>query len=248
MATTYGITSGGASQVHLLGSHIETRKSIQGSSFEYRVWRPSKRLTPNSLLCQPGWERLAELSSCRSSARASRTSHLWVGSQAINHGITASAAIAEKAALPSNTQINPATPTLAEQARTLVEISDEGTLGTVGEDGWPIGTHARFALQEDGNPVLLLHPKAVHTAHVEADARCTLHVQVPSTNSVSQFFLQDCCLLRRLLTLNHLSSLASFLFVLRFQIWKGFHHHSFTKRAPQVQRAHLSHLPPDCSE
>ncbi|GAQ79318.1 hypothetical protein KFL_000280230 [Klebsormidium nitens] len=168
MASTYSTAFGRASQLYNLGTHRETGPATEGSNFEYRVWRPSRRLTPNSLISQPGCKRF----SSRTFPTLSKTRR--VGSR-VQATIAASAALLERVDAQSG---NPATPTFAEQARTLVEISDEGTLGTVGEDGWPIGTHVRFALPEDGNPVLLLHLRAIHTGHVEADARCTLHVQV----------------------------------------------------------------------
>lgn len=172
MASTYSPAFGRASQLYTLQSQRETRPATEGSHFEYRVWRPSRRLTPNSLISQPGCETLFS----RTILNISRTRRVGSRFQA---NIAASAALAERVTAQVDAQTgSPATPTFAEQARTLVEISDEGTLGTVGEDGWPIGTHVRFALPEDGNPVLLLHPKAIHTGHVEADARCTLHVQV----------------------------------------------------------------------
>eukprot|EP00243_Klebsormidium_subtile_P008326 TRINITY_DN390_c0_g1_i1.p1 TRINITY_DN390_c0_g1~~TRINITY_DN390_c0_g1_i1.p1 ORF type:complete len:362 (+),score=61.20 TRINITY_DN390_c0_g1_i1:149-1234(+) len=172
MASTYSTAFGRSSQLYSLRTHRETGPASEGSNFEYRVWRPSRRLTPNSLISQPGCKPF----SSRTFPSVSRTRQVGNRFQAT---IAASAAVAERATSQVDAQTgNPATPTFAEQARTLVEISDEGTLGTVGEDGWPIGTHVRFALPEDGNPVLLLHPRAIHTGHVEADARCTLHVQV----------------------------------------------------------------------
>lgn len=69
-------------------------------------------------------------------------------------------------------------PTPAEGARTVMETCKEGTLSTLSEDGWPLGTEVRFAVDTDGNPVLRLQPGATHTKHILKDSRCSLHVQL----------------------------------------------------------------------
>ena len=69
-------------------------------------------------------------------------------------------------------------PTPAEGARTVVEVCAEGTLSTLSEEGWPMGTEVRFAVDTEGNPVLRLQGEALHTQHVHKDSRCSLHVQV----------------------------------------------------------------------
>ncbi|KAG0582804.1 hypothetical protein KC19_3G087400 [Ceratodon purpureus] len=69
-------------------------------------------------------------------------------------------------------------PTPAEGARTVMEACIEGTLSTLSEDGWPLGTEVRFAVDTEGNPVLRLHPNATHTLHLLRDSRCSLHVQL----------------------------------------------------------------------
>lgn len=69
-------------------------------------------------------------------------------------------------------------PLPAEGARTVMETCVEGTLSTLSEDGWPLGTEVRFAVDMQGNPVLCLHPGATHTLHLLRDSRCSLHVQV----------------------------------------------------------------------
>jgi putative heme iron utilization protein len=59
-----------------------------------------------------------------------------------------------------------------------METCIEGTLSTLLQDGWPLGTEVRFAVDTEGNPVLRLHPGATHTLHLLRDSRCSLHVQV----------------------------------------------------------------------
>jgi hypothetical protein len=76
-------------------------------------------------------------------------------------------------------------PTPAEAARTVMEVCVEGTLSTLSEDGWPLGTEIRFALDVDGNPVFSLQPSASHTRNLLSDSRCSLHAQV-------SFSVSDC--------------------------------------------------------
>ncbi len=68
-------------------------------------------------------------------------------------------------------------PTAAEAARTVMEICVEGTLSTLSQDGWPLGTEVRFAVDVEGNPVLRLQPSALHTKNLLSDSRCSLHAQ-----------------------------------------------------------------------
>lgn len=69
-------------------------------------------------------------------------------------------------------------PSAAEAARTVVDICTEGTLSTLSQDGWPLGTSVRFAVDGEGNPVFRLAVSALHTGHVRAESRCSLHVQL----------------------------------------------------------------------
>ena len=69
-------------------------------------------------------------------------------------------------------------PTSEECARTLVDIADRGTLSSLTEDGWPLGTHAAFLLDLQGQPLLRLRASAAATLHLIKDARCSLYVQV----------------------------------------------------------------------
>jgi hypothetical protein len=68
-------------------------------------------------------------------------------------------------------------PTAAEAARTVMEVCVDGTLSTLSQDGWPLGTEVRFAVDVEGNPVLRLQPSALHTKNLLSDSRCSLHAQ-----------------------------------------------------------------------
>jgi putative heme iron utilization protein len=70
-----------------------------------------------------------------------------------------------------------ARPSSAEASRTLLDICDRGTLATTTEDAWPMGTHAAYLLDAQGQPLLRLRADALHTAHLLRDPRCSLYVQ-----------------------------------------------------------------------
>ncbi len=65
-----------------------------------------------------------------------------------------------------------------ESARTLVDIADRGTLSSLTEDGWPLGTHAAYLLDKQGQPLLRMRADAAATQHLLKDARCSLFVAV----------------------------------------------------------------------
>ena len=65
-----------------------------------------------------------------------------------------------------------------EAARTLVDLADRGTLATVAEDGWPLGTHAAYLLDTQGQPLLRMRVDAAATQHLMKQPRCSLYVQV----------------------------------------------------------------------
>ena len=67
-----------------------------------------------------------------------------------------------------------------EAARTLVDLADRGTLATVAEDGWPLGTHAAYLLDSQGQPLLRMRVDAAATQHLMKQPRCSLYVQVRS--------------------------------------------------------------------
>ena len=67
-------------------------------------------------------------------------------------------------------------PTHAERARTLVHATRVGAFATVSVDfpGYPFGSVVSYALDDDGNPILLLSDIAEHTRNLKADARASL--------------------------------------------------------------------------
>ncbi|KAJ7565988.1 hypothetical protein O6H91_02G083900 [Diphasiastrum complanatum] len=70
-------------------------------------------------------------------------------------------------------------PSPAEAARTLMEVCSDGTLSTLSdEDGWPVATSVRFAVDSEGRPFFHLSSLALHTRHLVVDSRCSLHVQL----------------------------------------------------------------------
>lgn len=60
----------------------------------------------------------------------------------------------------------------AEVSRSIMELSSVGTLSTLTHDGWPLGVGVRFAVDQDGTPVLCLNRT------FSPDKRSALHVQV----------------------------------------------------------------------
>lgn len=64
----------------------------------------------------------------------------------------------------------------AEWSRTLAESVLHGTLCTLALEpaGYPYGSLANYALDNDNNPILLISNLAEHTANLKADARASL--------------------------------------------------------------------------
>ncbi|KAF8103895.1 hypothetical protein N665_0182s0004 [Sinapis alba] len=60
----------------------------------------------------------------------------------------------------------------AEVSRSIMELSSVGTLSTLTHDGWPLGVGVRFAVDQDGTPVLCLNRA------LSLDKRSALHVQL----------------------------------------------------------------------
>ncbi|EOA31055.1 hypothetical protein CARUB_v10014206mg [Capsella rubella] len=60
----------------------------------------------------------------------------------------------------------------AEVSRSIMELSSVGTLSTLTHDGWPLGVGVRFAVDQDGTPVLCLNRT------FSPDKRSALHVQL----------------------------------------------------------------------
>ncbi|DAC42826.1 MAG TPA: HugZ family protein [Candidatus Thalassarchaeaceae archaeon] len=73
--------------------------------------------------------------------------------------------------------VNVATSTHAEQARTLAEKMSTATLCTISEksDGYPYGSFVTYAMY-DGCPIFLISVLAEHTKNLEAESRASLMV------------------------------------------------------------------------
>ena len=71
----------------------------------------------------------------------------------------------------------PLKPDAAGTARTICDLTRQGTLSTVGESGVPLGTYVTYVLDTDGQPLLRLRADAVHTANLLCEPRCSLFVQ-----------------------------------------------------------------------
>jgi hypothetical protein len=121
-------------------------------------------------------------------------------------------------------------PTPAEAARTVMEVCVEGTLSTLSEDGWPLGTEIRFALDVDGNPVFSLQPSASHTRNLLSDSRCSLHAQV-------SFSVSDCGRLCFRL-LHHLLSICFWLLLPTFVVAGAGGESSWSNQVDKGRNAH----------
>lgn len=69
----------------------------------------------------------------------------------------------------------------AEVSRTIMESSSVGTLSTPTPDGWPLSVGVRYAVDDDGTPVLCLSDSY---RQFSVDKRSSLHVQVIQFNSL----------------------------------------------------------------
>ncbi|KAJ6358213.1 hypothetical protein OIU78_005944, partial [Salix suchowensis] len=63
----------------------------------------------------------------------------------------------------------------AEVSRTIMELSSVGTLSTLTPDGWPWSVGVRFAVDDDGTPILCLSDSF---RQFSVDRRSSLHVQL----------------------------------------------------------------------
>ncbi|KAJ4718726.1 Glutamyl-tRNA reductase-binding protein chloroplastic [Melia azedarach] len=63
----------------------------------------------------------------------------------------------------------------AEISRTIVELSSIGTLSMLTSDGWPLGVGVRFAVDDEGTPVLCLTESC---KDMSVDKKSSLHVQL----------------------------------------------------------------------
>jgi len=75
-------------------------------------------------------------------------------------------------------------PSLAERARTLLDLARIGTLATLSRKhaGWPFGSLMPYALDDAGRPIFLVSSMAVHTQNLNADARASLFVAQPGVS------------------------------------------------------------------
>ncbi|KAK4479219.1 hypothetical protein RD792_014730 [Penstemon davidsonii] len=63
----------------------------------------------------------------------------------------------------------------AEVSRTILELSSVGTLSTLTQEGWPLGSGVRFAVDSNGTPILIMNE---FNRMVSVDGKCSLHVQL----------------------------------------------------------------------
>jgi putative heme iron utilization protein len=72
-------------------------------------------------------------------------------------------------------------PSYAERARTLVHLGRAGTLATLSRrhPGHPFASIMPYAVDDAGNPLLLISTMAMHTQNLQADARASLLVAQP---------------------------------------------------------------------
>jgi heme iron utilization protein len=71
-----------------------------------------------------------------------------------------------------------AEPTYAERARTLMYLSQVGSLSTLSrkQPGFPFGSVMPYGLDEQGRPIFLISTMAMHTQNLKADGRASLLV------------------------------------------------------------------------
>ena len=77
-------------------------------------------------------------------------------------------------------------PTLAERARTLMSVGGSSSLSTmsVKHPGYPFGSVMPYAVDESGNPIVLISQMAMHTKNLRAEPRATLLVAQQSGSSL----------------------------------------------------------------
>ena len=73
-------------------------------------------------------------------------------------------------------------PSLAERARTLIELGGASSLSTHLQKlpGYPFGSVMPYGLDEAGSPIILISSMATHTQNLIADSRASLLVQARS--------------------------------------------------------------------
>lgn len=108
-----------------------------------------------------------------------RTGKFNVVSERFQRKIVRSRSVEVRSGVDYYAQAAEIRPTAAECAKTLVDSTNQGTICTVCEDGWPLGTHASYVIDEEGLPIVRLREGAVHTDNVRREPRCSLYVQPP---------------------------------------------------------------------
>jgi putative heme iron utilization protein len=71
-------------------------------------------------------------------------------------------------------------PADAELARTLVATGGQATLSTLSDRGYPYGSAVSYAVDDLGDPLLLMSDLAEHTVNARRDARASLLVATPA--------------------------------------------------------------------
>ena len=76
-------------------------------------------------------------------------------------------------------------PTYAERARTLAYLGRSGALATLSRKhpGHPFASVMPYALDEQGQPLVLISSMAMHTQNLQADSRASLLVTPPGSGS-----------------------------------------------------------------
>jgi heme oxygenase (biliverdin-IX-beta and delta-forming) len=79
-------------------------------------------------------------------------------------------------------------PTYAERARTLAYLVRSGALATLSRThaGHPFASVMPYALDEQGQPLVLISSMAIHTQNLQADPRASLLVTQPVANAPGQ--------------------------------------------------------------
>lgn len=86
----------------------------------------------------------------------------------------------------------------AEASRTIMELSSIGTLSMLTSEGCPLGVGVRFAVDDEGTPVLCFSDSC---KELSVDKESSLHVQVPNVFIFLKFWVYlfiylflECCL------------------------------------------------------
>jgi heme iron utilization protein len=85
---------------------------------------------------------------------------------------------------PATGQASTSEPTLAERARTLLELGRTGSLSTHSrkQPGFPFGSLLPYAMDTGGHPIFLISTMAMHTKNLQADSRASLLVTQPGVS------------------------------------------------------------------